>query len=582
MVEKRTSKIKAGPLPKSLEGKKGRSEEVGPIEILENAVHLLRNAPIGVISLYYIGALPFILGLLYFWSDMSRSALAYRHVEAAALGMTLLFIWMKTWQAIFARQLNILIQEREFPPLGVKAIFHMIAVQSVIHGAGLFLLIGSILPAMVPFPWTYAFFQNATQEAGSEKDGLRAVYQRARDQSGLWPLGNHILLFILFLFGFFVFLNIAAAILFIPQLLHSLFGVESLATMSGRAAFNTTFVSISVALTYLCIDPLIKAAYAYRCFYGRSLRSGEDIRVELAPFRKKAKAMAAAAVFILIAGFLGAESAQATTTPDSTKGAVAMTEGNRIEPRDLEQAFKDVLSKRKYAWRMPRERSREQETEPGVISGFMDWLTDQFQAAARSIFRFFRKIGRWIDSLSPNAKPDRIDRGPNVDWTARINIIIYVVLAILVLSLTILIWRTLKNRPKVEVATAAETPIAVPDIEDESVSADQLPEAEWLKMAGKLLEQGEPRLAIRALYLAALARLAEAGLIQIAIYKSNREYASELHRRLRDRPNAIDIFSRASAFFDHVWYGRYEANRTDVERFAEEQAELAGEVSTGE
>ena len=47
------------------------------IRIIEEAVHILRSAPGSLLSVYYIGSVPFILGLLYFWADMSRSAKAW-------------------------------------------------------------------------------------------------------------------------------------------------------------------------------------------------------------------------------------------------------------------------------------------------------------------------------------------------------------------------------------------------------------------------------------------------------------------------------------------------------------------------
>jgi hypothetical protein len=46
------------------------------LEILEEAVHSLRSTPAAVLCLYFTGALPFVLGYLYFWADMSAGAFA--------------------------------------------------------------------------------------------------------------------------------------------------------------------------------------------------------------------------------------------------------------------------------------------------------------------------------------------------------------------------------------------------------------------------------------------------------------------------------------------------------------------------
>jgi hypothetical protein len=49
------------------------------LDLAEEAVHLLRSAPAHLFGWYLLGTLPFILGLLYFWTDMSWSAIASRH-----------------------------------------------------------------------------------------------------------------------------------------------------------------------------------------------------------------------------------------------------------------------------------------------------------------------------------------------------------------------------------------------------------------------------------------------------------------------------------------------------------------------
>ena len=76
-----------------------KRREKSPIELYEEAVYLLRSAPAAVLASYYIGALPFILALLFFWADMTQNALAYEHCAPASLVVALLFCWMICWQA---------------------------------------------------------------------------------------------------------------------------------------------------------------------------------------------------------------------------------------------------------------------------------------------------------------------------------------------------------------------------------------------------------------------------------------------------------------------------------------------------
>ena len=94
----------------------------------------------------------------------------------------------------------------------------------------------------------------------------------------------------------------------------------------------------------------------------------------------------------------------------------------------------------------------------------------------------------------------------------------------------------------------------LPDITDESVGADQLPEDGWTKMAHELLARGEFRLALRAFYLASLAHLAERNLISLARFKSNHDYERELTRRAHAFPALLELFEETVSAFDRVGY----------------------------
>jgi len=50
-----------------------RQQGRGGLDLMEEATHVLRAAPAGTLAIYYLGAIPFVLGLLFFWADMSRS-----------------------------------------------------------------------------------------------------------------------------------------------------------------------------------------------------------------------------------------------------------------------------------------------------------------------------------------------------------------------------------------------------------------------------------------------------------------------------------------------------------------------------
>ena len=52
-------------------------DEKPPIELIEEALALLRCASVSAWGAYCVGTLPFVLAFLYFWSDMARSAFAH-------------------------------------------------------------------------------------------------------------------------------------------------------------------------------------------------------------------------------------------------------------------------------------------------------------------------------------------------------------------------------------------------------------------------------------------------------------------------------------------------------------------------
>lgn len=304
--------------------------ERGALDLTNEAVNLLRTAPLRVLVCYYAGAVPFVLGLLFFWADMSRSAFAYRRCFGFALLVALLFVWMKLWHVLFARGLRSELQGRPLPALSPARFRRLAAMQLALQPYGLIAIPLAMLLA-VPFYSVYGFYQNLTALGDGGDAELRTLVRRAWRQATLWPRQSHILMWffcpwilgagMLFVFGgtrlalstmsglplldntaWFIFslllifnfllplcpfgcavaANVAVSITLLPSLLKGFLGIETLFTISGwHGIFNTTFLITVFGLTYLCLDPLIKSAYVLRCFYGESRRTGDDLRAEL-------------------------------------------------------------------------------------------------------------------------------------------------------------------------------------------------------------------------------------------------------------------------------------------------------------
>ena len=121
-----------------------------------------------------------------------------------------------------------------------------------------------------------------------------------------------------------------------------------------------------------------------------------------------------------------------------------------------------------------------------------------------------------------------------------------------------------------------ETDTGVINLESEELLADELPEDEWLKMAREQVEKGEPRLAVRALFLACLAHLAARSFLRIVKSKSNRDYRSELQMKARGQQQVLDSFSDNVRMFECVWYGMHEPTDALLMAFTENYERIKG------
>ncbi len=524
------------------------------LDLIEAAVHLLRTAPATALATYYVGSLPFVLGGLYFWADMSRSPFARQRVVEAALGVSLLFVWLKFWQALFARRLRAHLTGEKLPSAGGARYLHILLTQATLQPTGLFLMPLAALPVL-PFAIVYAFYQNLTALADTDAPGVGTLFRQAARHAGMWPRQNVLGLLYLAAFGLFVFLNCAMVGATLPLLLKSLLGIETVFSRSGAALLNTTFFAAMAGIAYLCLDPLLKAVYVLRCFHGEAVASGADLRAEL---RRRATPGARLMASCLLALTLaGATPLHAADTPPGHSSVPTI-----ISPAELDHAIDEVMGQRKYTWRLPREKVTDAEAgEAGLFAKF-------FQRIGQLIRDALGSFVDWIGKLLQKTIGRRTASPPSLDWAQLPQVLLSGLLALVLATVAILLhrlWRSRRRSPQL-VATEAIQP--VPDITDENVGADALPEDGWTKLARELAARGEFRLALRAFYLASLAHLAQRNLISLARFKSNHDYELELSRRAHTLPALRRVFGENVGAFDRVWYGTHEATGELVTLFA--------------
>ena len=579
------------------------------VDILEEATHLLR-ANASLLAPYYVGSLPFILGLLYFWTDMSTGADAWRHCSEASWGLTLLFVWMKTWQSLYARRLLERIRGEASPSWGFRRWIRVAAMQTAIQPWSILILPIAFL-IMLPFPQAFAFFQNASLMGSGDEGDLRAVIQKSWRQASLWAMQNTLILwltspFLLGVAAFLVFvivpisssfnpdasisfllviaalvviplcplgmvtaLNIGIAVLLFPWLLKTFFGVETIFSISKTHLLNNTFFAVVCSLSYLCLDPLMKASYCLRCFYGESLQTGEDLKVDLRSLARPGSVVALSLALFLALSPFGKALAQSNP-------AVVSRGGASVSAQQLDSAIESVIHYPEYSWRMPRERPPEVAGRRTALHDFLDSIMNTLRAGWAYVKRGLTKAWNFIRDLLTRILPSFPKlKVPDSSWTPFSRAWMIVPLLCVMALLAFLAWRAWKDRrPRKVRGDVAVTP--VPDITREDLDATELPEEGWLNLAGQLMEKGELRLALRALYLATLACLARQELITIAKYKSDREYELELRRRSQTQPQLAGVFAENRVLFEYAWYGLHEVTPGIMERFSRNQESIRG------
>ncbi len=535
------------------------SPSQGALDLLEEAAQLLRRAPVSVLAVYYLGSIPFGLGFLYFWADMSCGADASRNLSQEAFGVALLFLWMKCWQTFFTRVLWTRLSGETWPAWTWGRWLKTLFLQITLQPLG-FLAIPLAALLTLPFAWVYAFFQNVTVMGEGSEMNLNELGRKAWRQACLWPRQNNCLIAFVSLFALFVFLDLASATQLGPWFLKSFLGIETALTRSPKSFFNTTLFAVLCVLTYLCVDPLLKAAYALRCFYGGSLLTGEDLKAEL---KTSAAPFAAMALAVFWAWGCATFAQAAETSP----GPMARQTVQSVQAPELDKAIAEALQDAEFRWHEPRMAAPETgASEPGIIGKFLE-------ASLRFLTRVGKRVGRWIreglqwiyDHWLRYRHLDRQVKSSEWDFEW-LNTFLWVLLGAAACALALLIYRLWSRREKTVVLSQAVPP--KPDIADARVSGEELPMDGWMRMAQDLLGQGKFRLALRAFYLASLACLARQKLLTLAKFKSTLDYERELNRRAHGLPQVLPVFNENGRVFDRGWYGNSDVTREMVETFA--------------
>ncbi len=535
------------------------------LELIESGLRLLRRVPSWALAVEWIATVPFAVGLAWFVADMTHHPSAAGHVASSALVLALLVGFCGVGQAIFAVELY-RTQRGALSSPWTRSRLGRLALPQVALQSLSVITVPTALLLVAPFPFVFAWHQSVAVLAESADGRVRATALRAWHSSRRsW--GNHLeLTGLLLLCAAFLALNVAVAFLALPMLLRVLLAVETHVALSPVLALNTTFVSVVVAITWILLDPVIKAAYAVRHFHADALVTGEDLLPAFRP-RAAASASASASLLPLLLGtalFLSSTPRASAADPDPAR-AWSRASGV-VDTRELDQALETVLARPEFAWRLP----------PGPRGPELTEESARLTRLRESLVQFFRRVrdllGRlldWIESQLRSSTPASTGTPAWLEWLQSPQAVAALAAAVLAAGVFWLWWSRWRIRsPAPRVAAVAVA--ASPDLNADEVLASDLPAENWRSLADDLVRRGELRLAVRALYLATLADLGSRSLLLVARCKSNADYLGELRRRPRFPAPAIEAFSRLLTAFERVWYGSHPATRDLYELVAED------------
>jgi hypothetical protein len=567
---------------------RGRGNRLNSLEALERGFALFRSTFVREAWRYYAGSVPLVLCFIPMWVvngqiRLSDGVILMEAVLLAASYLLRVYIVASYMQRV---------RERAFgaptsKPVGATtqaAAVGRLVVWKITLTAG-------ALVALLTFAgasWFYCACEFASLEAredGTERHSMRGCLAL----SSHW-FGSSVLLFLmLFPFWIAVWLNGLIITMLVPQLLHSILGVNTLlSTPVGLFALirSSAFWLSLFAGAWLALDPIVKCSFVIVYQHLRSRSEGDDLRDLLASLpreqQRKAQVMVSTgagtrrigALVVLVAILAGVpQAARAERTSPVANRAHTTTDSARLARiQQLRQAL-DAESRRTiYRWH-----DAEHPSPP-------NWFDKLLSKIERGIERAWNSFVDFLGKLWPRGLNLSLGNDTGRNWHLKYLRIWLWLIAILTLAAgTILL--LLRRRRETPSLSIPQTIAPLADL-SEGALANVRSEDEWFTLAGRLEGEGELRLALRAAYFGLLAGLAQRQWLTIRRDRTNREYLDEFTRRWRRRPQAA-VESRAEIpetlrgslrQFDRVWYGFHVLTLEAVTAYRQDQRELLSHV----
>jgi len=575
----------------SLPPARARSSRLSSLEALERGFALFRSTFSQDGWRYYTGAAPLIACFIPMWviNGQIRISDGALLIEAAILGAGYLL------RVLMVGSYMQQVRERAFGTQTSKALGRVVKAGTLgrLLAWKAMLTIGALstLPSIAGASWFYSASQFASLEA-QEDANERHSFTGCLALGGQWFGGGVLLFLILFPLWGAVWLNGLILAMAVPQLLHSVFGVNSLlSTQMGIEALvqSSAFWLSLFGGAWLALDPIVKCTFVVVYQHLRSRREGDDLRGLLANLpreqQKKAQMISSnartgraliVALFALgtiLAGMAlttNARAAQVNPPHSTTERAADSSREARIQT--MRQALDQESQRAIYRWH-----DAEHPSPP-------NWFDKLLERVGHSLDHAWDRLENFLRKLWPRGLTLTAGTGQGGKWQLKDPRMWLALIAIVTIAAGgVLIW--LRRRRDTSSLSIAVTVAPMLDLSD-SAAATERSEDEWFAIAYRLQEEGDLRSALRAAYFALLAGLAQREWLAIRRDRTNREYLNEFTRRWRRRPQTsvearteIPEKLRGSLRqFDRVWYGLHALTPQAVAVYRQEQQEFLSHV----
>ena len=518
---------------------------------IEESLLLLKRAGLTAWLIYFLGVIPFFALLVFGITELAQNPFAADRLAGLTLSLTILYLWLHVAQSLFCNHLYAaLIGTSD----GIRAsLAPAICVNAILAPTKL-LVWPVALVTIVPFPMVTTFYQNSLlcpESSGNRGNWRRVISESSkatlyRQGEGTWIVMIILLLRLIFWTNLFVLLFV------IPVLWKTFTGMEGTVTRTPEVLVNPTSMTALLALSYIGLDPLVKAVCMLRRFAQESERSGIDLRFRISELTR------AAALFVPLVFFATGVWANAGTNPQ-----IPAASPQPVSPDRFRTVIQSVFRDPSNTWNLPVIEHRQPSSNP--FAAFLDSLLDHFEEARRELQSVVHSIEEFLRRMFSSNENEELTK-PHPASPADAWLAVAIGTGLLVAAVAFAIWNR-RNHPEPKPVNATITDAKI-DITHPDVQPDRQSELEWSSLARQYRAGGNLRLALRALYLASLAGLAEVGLIALGRGKSNRDYLGEIQRRARRLPHDFLLtFGSNIKLFEQSWYGNYPVTEEILDSF---------------